>query len=752
MDISEKKKTFYHSVLPSIPNSWEVDEIFESLGVLDEPSLDSLLSHVGAIWPVSHSLCFSYLVDGVAAVGLFPAELLGEWVRQVLGLYETKGLVGARQFMADVENSFLGPMRGEAGVAFVEVSTKMVHYLRGISGRSFEFGTARLPSTDTKTIFLPDTIDSFPDKRSNIFFYKLLISLQWWHVKSRIYPDMLSQCDNPRDLFSHYSDSRLAADLFSVLQFIKAFRGLEVELPGLIRRGRGICIGFIEEISSIGESGERCAAMKNLLLETVHLDRFPDQLPIWPQIAGLHKIDDPWSLDVLRILPNCYELFSRMPGSYTLGSFALLVGEFDCTKALETIRLRREEEKGKFVSMFALFLEQNQGLLGEKIQEPDGGTALKSLQDTIALLMQESKEERKSARKDEILLDNESSTIPEELIAIMREIEADLGAVPEAYIQAASGRANPGINRQRGDRAGESVDLVPKKNQHIYDEWDYRRVGYRSDWCSLSEKSLLPVTSDFVAGTVEKYKPQLNKLRRQFEMLRSHHRFVRKRRHGDDIDLDALVEAVGDVRAGLSPSDRLFVQLMRDERDISAMFLVDMSNSTEGWVGVAVKEALVLLAESLEVVGDRYGIYGFSGMRRSRSELFHIKHLDEPYDTEVQGRIAAISPQEYTRMGPPIRHLTKKLQETQSNVRLLVVISDGKPEDYDDYKGEYAIEDTRKALLEARGNGVYSFCITIDKSAHDYLAHMFGSGNYIFVDEVVSLPSKMAEMYRLLTS
>lgn len=103
-------------------------------------------------------------------------------------------------------------------------------------------------------------------------------------------------------------------------------------------------------------------------------------------------------------------------------------------------------------------------------------------------------------------------------------------------------------------------------------------------------------------------------------------------------------------------------------------------------------------------------------------------------------------------MGPPIRHLTKKLQQTQSTVRLLVVISDGKPEDYDDYKGQYAIEDTRKALLEARGGGVYPFCITIDKSAHDYLAHMFGRGNYIFVDQVLSLPAKMAEMYRQLTS
>jgi nitric oxide reductase NorD protein len=235
-------------------------------------------------------------------------------------------------------------------------------------------------------------------------------------------------------------------------------------------------------------------------------------------------------------------------------------------------------------------------------------------------------------------------------------------------------------------------------------------------------------------------------------MLRTQHRFVRRRRDGDDIDLDALIDNIGDCRAGLSVSDRLFIQLLRNDREISAMFLVDMSNSTEGWVGVAIKEALVLLAEALEVSQDRYGIYGFSGMRRSRCELYHIKHPEEDYDDVVQRRIAGIKPMEYTRMGPPIRHLTNELLKQQSKVRLLVVLSDGKPEDYDDYKGQYAIEDTRKALLEARGAGIYPFCITIDRAAHEYLTHMFGAGNYVFIQDIFALPARMTEMYRLLTS
>ncbi len=155
MELSEQKKRFYANVLPSRPNTWEVDEIFETLAELDENSREALLSHVDAVWPVSHSLCFAYLLSGVNALTILPVDLLGEWVRQILGLYERKGLLGARQFMADVDRFFLGPMRGEAGVAFEEISARMIHYLRGISGKSFDLDVAPLPATDTRTIFLP---------------------------------------------------------------------------------------------------------------------------------------------------------------------------------------------------------------------------------------------------------------------------------------------------------------------------------------------------------------------------------------------------------------------------------------------------------------------------------------------------------------------------------------------------------------------------------------------------------------------
>ncbi len=736
LELGEQKKRFYASVLPARPNEWEVDEVFEHLVNLPSESREVLLSQVETIWPVSHSLCFAYLTEGKTALQLFPAALIPEWVRQILGVYEKKGLVGARTFMADIDKYFLGPMRGEAGVGLAEVAPILLPYIRGVSGLSLNLESAAVPGTDTSTIYLPEQIDLFPERDKNVLLYKMIVSLQWGQIASGIYKDnaTVKECGQYRDPLMRYPDRILAEDLLAALQFRKVYAFLAAELPGLIRQGGGLCEQLVMKIEP-QDFDERCSALQRFILRTP---------------AGGKEADRPADVSSFDLLPEVYNDFSKLAGSYDLGPAAVLLGEFNFSRAGEAIRLRRKEEKQQFIAMLAAFLENGQ--MKHPTPSNEGKKPETSLADILTLLQQASAPE-KAERKNSILLDNEGMEIPEALAALTRNIIKDFGRVPQAYVQAAAGMAGGGVNREQSEARGETAPVqLPTDKTYSYDEWDYRRGGYRADWCTLEEKSLSPVRSGFVAASLEKYGPLLKKLRRQFESLRTTDRIVRRQRDGDDIDLDALIEALGDYRAGFVPSDRLFTRLLRDEREITAMFLVDMSSSTEGWVSVALKETLVLLAEALEMVGDRYGIYGFSGMRRSRSELFHIKHPEEPYGTVVQQRIAAIMPRDYTRMGPPIRHMTRKLLESPGKIRLLIVISDGKPEDYDDYKGQYAIEDTRKALLEAKGVGVHPFCITIDKSAHEYLAHMFGPRNYIFVSDVNSLPVKMVHMYRLLTS
>ena len=215
------------------------------------------------------------------------------------------------------------------------------------------------------------------------------------------------------------------------------------------------------------------------------------------------------------------------------------------------------------------------------------------------------------------------------------------------------------------------------------------------------------------------------------------------------MDIDALMEARADAHRGLEMSDRLFTQRNRVGRNIAVMFMVDMSGSTRGWINQAERESLLLLCETL---GDRYAIYGFSGMTRKRCETFRVKGFDDPYGGEIRGRIAGIEAKDYTRMGAAIRHLTKILARIDAKTRILVTLSDGKPDDYsDEYRSEYGIEDTRRALIEAKRRGIYPFCITIDKEGREYLPHMYGAVNYTIVDEVERLPCKVSDIYRRLT-
>ena len=182
------------------------------------------------------------------------------------------------------------------------------------------------------------------------------------------------------------------------------------------------------------------------------------------------------------------------------------------------------------------------------------------------------------------------------------------------------------------------------------------------------------------------------------------------------------------------------------------MFMVDVSGSTKGWINDAERESLVLLCEALEILGDRYAIYGFSGMTRKRCELYRIKRFDDDYGADVRARISGIKPQDYTRMGVIIRHLTRLLNTVEARTRLLITLSDGKPDDYDGYRGEYGIEDTRQALLEAKHTGVHPFCITIDHRGHDYLPHMYGAVNYTVIEDVRQLPVRVPDIYRRLTA
>lgn len=350
----------------------------------------------------------------------------------------------------------------------------------------------------------------------------------------------------------------------------------------------------------------------------------------------------------------------------------------------------------------------------------------------------------------EIRLDGEAVALELEAQQAAESLVQDLGTLPpEALTPAGEGAWSPCAANAQG---GEPEAMQDRRADHYYDEWDHQRQAYRRGWCHLYESVVKEGTGEFVLETRRRQAARIRQLRKKFEAVRGEERWLSRQLEGEELDLDAVVEAVEDRRSGAEPSPRLFMRRQRNERSLAALFLIDMSGSTKGWVNDCEREALVMLCEALETLGDAYAIYGFSGWTRTRCDLYRIKRFDERYDETVARRIDGIEAKDYTRMGVAIRHVTSLLAAQPARHKLLVLLTDGRPDDFgDEYRGAYGIEDTRRALLEARRQGIRSYCVTIDRAGQEYLKHMMGPAAYTVLDDAGKLPLKIADIYRRLT-
>lgn len=292
----------------------------------------------------------------------------------------------------------------------------------------------------------------------------------------------------------------------------------------------------------------------------------------------------------------------------------------------------------------------------------------------------------------------------------------------------------------------------------LYDEWDNGLEDYKKEWCRVREIDMPSTSLQFYDQTVKKYYGMVSLLRRHFGMLRPDRikRFFREER-GDDLDIDALIESVIERQAGIAPSDRIYIRRDKKMRDVSVAFLVDMSSSTgeelpSGKRIIDVeREGLVMMAEALESIGDRWAVYGFSTERKDKVDFHVIRDFDEPFNDEVKMRFEGIKPMAQTRLGAAIRHANRLLGRQNSLIRLLILLSDGRPYDVDYGDVDYAVEDTKMALWEGRTRGISSYCITVDKKSRDYLPHMYGEANYTIIENIDSLPISLPLIYKKLT-
>jgi nitric oxide reductase NorD protein len=224
---------------------------------------------------------------------------------------------------------------------------------------------------------------------------------------------------------------------------------------------------------------------------------------------------------------------------------------------------------------------------------------------------------------------------------------------------------------------------------------------------------------------------------------------------GNDLDLDAVVRVRSDMAAGGQGSDRIHMMSRPQAHDLAVTILVDVSLSTDAWfdnrrVLDVEKEALLVLANGLSACGDSHSILTFTSRRRSWVRVETVKDFDEPMGDKVERRISALKPGYYTRIGPAVRHAAAELRKRPDRRKLLLLLTDGKPNDVDHYEGRFAIEDSRRAITEARRSGVNVFGVTVDRQAQSYIPAIFGKNGYAIVNRISKLPSALPAIYRSL--
>ena len=356
----------------------------------------------------------------------------------------------------------------------------------------------------------------------------------------------------------------------------------------------------------------------------------------------------------------------------------------------------------------------------------------------------------------------------------------------------AEGGAVPDGARVRAARRA----LAEGPRSFLYDEWDYKRQAYVTAWCRLYEQRLRGDDFDFIDEVRRRHADLSQQVKRQFARIRAE---AWQRTHhasdGDELGLDAMIEAVIDRRAGHATDEHLYVRRDRARRDVAAAFLVDMSASTDfpipdpaadaqaaaeaaahdpylwGRMGGPIdpqppakrrrvidvaKESLALMCDALRTLGDAHAVYGFSGEGRDNVEFHVARDFADAFSARTWAALAAMEPKRSTRMGPAIRHAAAKLSRQPQAVKVLIVVSDGYPQDSDygpDRRDEeYGIQDTARALREAADAGISTFCVTIDPAGHDYLQRMCERDRYMVIDDVAALPGALTKVYRALTA
>ncbi|MBI3995887.1 MAG: VWA domain-containing protein [Nitrospirae bacterium] len=667
------------------------------------------------------------------------------------------------------------------GISLKTIGRTLTLYAEGLSGRSVTIKpTADLPeklretigdspTTDGRTIYLPDRIRLFPNDDDNFRLYKMTTLHEAGHLEFGTYepdieamrdvveavgaeyasrplsvrqagdgheqaPSSGSSVQTAADYFRLFPDPSRARALWALLEDARIDFRLRNDYPG-VRREMDQIVAFDLQSRPPLEGLPPRVAVHEALLQLSITDTTEVPLELAETVSGAYdlllelKKSSATSTDSLRVLARLYRFLEEQ-----LRRFPTVRGEADPLGMKKAAPDNSPEPTAssdqRGAASFPSTLSYRGAMHPDWTQSRQGDKTVPI--DPSRLDAPPPASAPRPEARDKTLQDGQTETAPMEKVP------------------------------NQGSKVAPTRPIDHRASEHpafLYDEWDEGAQEYRPQWCRLYEHRIRPESGLIVRQTLTSYGPVLRLLRRHFQSLRPEaFRKVKRQTCGEDLDLNAVIEARTELRCGQVPLDTLYIKKEKRLRDVAVAFLIDMSGSTSRQIPSAQKrvieleqEALILMSEALQAVGDPFAIYGFSGDSKDRVDFYIIKDFSDALNATTHERIGAMRSLNQNRDGTAIRHASAKLEQQPAKTRLLILLSDGKPLDTG-YTGDHSLQDTKMALKEARMRGIHPYCITIDKEASRYVTEMYGEVGHTIIDRVSTLPDKLPRIYRRLTT
>ena len=805
----------------------------QALGQLDEAHHDRLLHLFEQLLPLSRAAAIELLKSCPTLVPRIGVSGTACWFEEGKRVLQRREEAGEAFFRLESSKSEQVLERLSSRVELEQVGEVLRMYAKALTGRNAEilsaeslkdkgigWASVEKPSTDGTGIYLPPAVQRYDTKGQNFGWYKVMVTHQAGHLEfgsfdfgfdkeAKLYPNWRFELDRQdrssiTDLerfFDLFADRKLAADIFTAVEDCRVDYKLKREYAGIRRNYERIQREALAQRPAISSLPLRQAFVEVLVqmsLDDLAGIAFPADmerhLRSAVEIGSGVKSAEATVEDSAEATIRLYILLTTVPNKMAEGWQSVDLSQ--PSPDLDQLELSLEQFPGRGTPA-------GDDLPYEDPQPVEFRGDFKP--ELVQLLMK--------LKKDYSQKDTPPSPLsPEalrELIEKNAEIEIDnisagdlsssitfflTNLMDEAIKPVPLSRDEEGRGERSRSSGAEETPLAQEERTFLYDEWDFRAHDYKPKWCRVREKALGEGSTDFFENTLKNHAHLAARIKKQFEMLAPELFKKIKRLHdGDDFDLDAVIESMVEKKAKITPSEKIYWRRNKVQRDVSVVFLLDMSASTSevveeteshpdtwlyedprryiSWLKAqreelgakksrqiidVEKESLVLLIAALETIGDRYGMYGFSGYGRDNVEFFVIKDIEEGFSETVQRRMDKVSPLHATRMGPAIRHATSKLEAQESKTKILILISDGRPQDQgygrDSMEKDYAIHDTKMALLEARRKDIIPFCLTVDRAGQDYLKRMCHDIGYEVVWNIESLPKRLPTLYRRLTA